>query len=139
MKAMNKQFILGIVLLAVLTIFAAPAFARPNRVINDNDMVVMRGNVHPHARPEFDVGRTRPDLPMERIILALSPRPGAREQLDQLLADQHPHDEAVPGQRLAEGDGDLTRLRPARVGQQEHAADVIQPGVDRQAASSRCR
>ena len=50
-------------------------FAVDNAVIEENDRVVLHGNVHPKARPEFDVGPTDPSLPMKRMILLLKIAP----------------------------------------------------------------
>ena len=85
---MNKRVILVIALLVALATFAAPALAYPLRVINDNDTVVLQGNVNPHARPEFDVGPTDYSLPMERMILSLRLSPDKQSELEQLLAEQ---------------------------------------------------
>lgn len=67
---------------------AAPAPAAGRRVIDESDRVVLAGNVTPRARPELAVGRTDPQLPMERIILQLALRPGTRAGRDALLAAQ---------------------------------------------------
>ena len=56
--------------------------------VNDNDVVTLRGDVPPLARPEFDVGPSATSLPMERMILALRPSPAAQAALERLLADQ---------------------------------------------------
>jgi hypothetical protein len=60
----------------------------PARLVDDSDRVVMEGSVHPLARAQADRGRTDANLPMERIVLSLALRPGAQQELDQLLADQ---------------------------------------------------
>jgi len=71
---------------------ANPGFAAGHPVVDDNDRVVLHGNVHPHARAEFDVGATSATLPMDRMILALQLRPEKQAALDQLLAEQQdPH------------------------------------------------
>ena len=71
---MIKRISLAIaVLVGLASLGAAPAFARSPRVVDDNDTVVMHRNVHPLARPEFDVGATSRSLPMERMV-----RSGAR-------------------------------------------------------------
>ena len=58
------------------------------RFVNDRDRVVLRGNVNPLARAEFEVGRADASLPMQRMIFSLALRPGARAALDKLLAAQ---------------------------------------------------
>ena len=67
----------------------APADGKPLIAqLDDGDRVVLRGNVPPRARPELEVARTDPNLPMQRMILRLEPRPGAKAELEQLLLDQ---------------------------------------------------
>ncbi len=56
--------------------------------IDPNDRVVLQGNVHPLARPEFDVGPADPSLPMKRMILTLRLSPDKQAELDGLLARQ---------------------------------------------------
>jgi subtilase family serine protease len=58
------------------------------RVVNDGDRVVLPGNVHPLARPEFDAGRTDGSLPEQRIILALAMGPEKKAALERLLVEQ---------------------------------------------------
>jgi pseudomonalisin len=73
---------------------AAPGAAATSapRIIDDRERIVLSGSVHPMAQPKHEVARAKVDLPMERMILALSLRPGAQERLERLLADQHdPH------------------------------------------------
>ncbi len=64
------------------------AFAAANAVIDENHRVVLHGNIHPKARPEFDVGPTDPALPMERMILLLKIAPEKQAELDRLVAEQ---------------------------------------------------
>src|SRR5208337_4942911 len=64
------------------------AFAVDNAVIDENDRVVLQGNIHPKARPEFDVGPTDPSLPMNRTILLLKIAPEKQAELDRLVAEQ---------------------------------------------------
>ncbi|MGE5246938.1 MAG: protease pro-enzyme activation domain-containing protein, partial [Verrucomicrobiota bacterium] len=80
----------GIFLGALVAAGSAPAAraAVSPETEGDSPRVLLRGNVHPLARPEFDIGESDPHLPMERIILHLARRPGADLELQQLLADQ---------------------------------------------------
>src|SRR5208337_1001685 len=64
------------------------AFAVDNAVIDENDRVVLQGNIHPKARPEFDIGPTDPSLPMKRIILLLKNAPEKQAKLDRLVSEQ---------------------------------------------------
>ncbi len=61
--------------------------ALAQRSINEADRVIKHGNVHPLARAEFDRGSADLNLPMENMILSLSPRASAKADLDALLAD----------------------------------------------------
>ncbi len=86
---MVKRVIFAIVaVVGLATLAVSPVFARTPRVVDDNDTVVLHGNVHPLARPEFDVGPTDSSLPMERMVLSLRMDPGKEAELDRLLAEQ---------------------------------------------------
>ena len=61
--------------------------ALAQRSINEADRVIKHGNVHPLARAEFDRGSADLNLPMENMILLLSPRASAKADLDAFLAD----------------------------------------------------
>ncbi len=86
---MVKRVIFAIVAAAGLAaLVVSPVFARAPRVVDDNDTVVLHGNVHPLARPEFDAGATDLSLPMERMVLTVRVDPGKEAELDRLLAEQ---------------------------------------------------
>jgi pseudomonalisin len=107
---------------AVAAAAAAGAGARSGtaaRSAAGTDRVVLAGTVQPLALPRLEVGRTDPGLRMERIILRLALRPGARERLERLLAAQL--DPASPefhrwltpeefGAWFGLGDGELRRV-----------------------------
>jgi hypothetical protein len=87
------------------------------RVIDDNDTVVLHGNVNPHANPQADRGPTDPQLRYERMILTLTPRNSARDSVAALLAQlQDPaspvyHQWLTPeqfGKRFGISDDDLS-------------------------------
>jgi subtilase family serine protease len=40
--------------------------------VDDNDLIELKGNTHPLARPQFDQGAAPADLPMNRMLLLLS-------------------------------------------------------------------
>ena len=67
---------------------AGHAWAQAPASVDDSDRVVLSHNVHRLARPQYDRGRSDAGLPMERMILSLSLRPGAPQQLERLLASQ---------------------------------------------------
>ena len=96
-RAMARPTILALCVGAALLAFlpsalqaASPQQTTPSpaRVVDDSDRVVLKRNVHRLAQPGFDKGRSDPNLPMDRMILALSLRPGAQQALDQLLVRQ---------------------------------------------------
>jgi pseudomonalisin len=83
----SRCALIGALLIAAT---AATAAAGPSAVpvIDDGDRMVLPGNVPPLARTELDLGRSDPNLPMERMILLLELRPAAGARLEQLLAEQ---------------------------------------------------
>src|SRR5689334_17519168 len=68
---------------------AAAAGNSHKRVIDDNDTVVIHGNVNPNVRPENDRGPADPQLRYERMILILAPRSSAKDNVAGLLAQLH--------------------------------------------------
>ncbi len=80
------------------------------------NLVTLRGNVHPLARPEFDQGVAPDDLPMERMLLVLQRGADQEAALRQLLDDQQVksspqfHQWLTPeqfGQQFGPADSDL--------------------------------
>ena len=70
---------------------AIPAPAIPVRItqaIDETQLVRLRGNVHPLARPEFDRGPVSDATPMNRMLLLLQRSPEQEAALQQLMADQ---------------------------------------------------
>jgi Pro-kumamolisin, activation domain/Bacterial Ig-like domain (group 3) len=69
----------------------APKDFIPPRVVQplvENQRVVLKGNTHPLARPQFDVGGAPPDLAMQRMLLILKRSPEQQSALNQLLDAQ---------------------------------------------------
>jgi len=108
-------------LLLLVILFTTSAFAANNnpRNINDNDTVTLHGNVHPNARPEFDRGPADQNLAYEKMVMVLSPRQDAKDNINALLAQQH--DPASPlyhqwltpaefGKRFGIADDDLKAI-----------------------------
>jgi subtilase family serine protease len=91
MKGIFAGFFVGIVMLAASAVlFPAATYTAPQpRAIDNNDTVVLRGNVHPLTRPEFDTGPSDPSLPMERMILSLRLSSARQAELDRLLTELH--------------------------------------------------
>ena len=82
------SIIFGIAPLVVLSVGVRSFFAFDNAVIDENDRVVLHGNIHSEARRQFDVGPTDPSLPMKRIILPLKIDREKQARLDRLVAEQ---------------------------------------------------
>ena len=91
MKGIIKVFFVSIVMLAGSAVLfpASPSLALSPRVIDNKDTVILRGNVHPLARPEFDGGATDPSMPMERMILTLRLSDAKQAEVDSLLTRLH--------------------------------------------------
>src|SRR5260370_41642579 len=73
------------------TTAAAQSAAIPVRItqaIDETQLVRLKGNVHPLARPEFDLGAAPAALPMQRMLLVLKRSPEQECLLGQLLVDQ---------------------------------------------------
>jgi len=90
-KGVIKGFSVSIVMLSISVIlsFASPSLALSARVIDNNDAIILPGNVHPLARPEFDRGQADPSLPMKRMILTLRLSDAKQAELDRLLTELH--------------------------------------------------
>jgi subtilase family serine protease len=82
---------LSIVILAgsAMSLSASPSPALSPRIIDNRNTVVLHGNVHPLARPEYDQGPTASSLPMERMILTLRLSDARQAELDSLLTELH--------------------------------------------------
>jgi pseudomonalisin len=67
-----------------------PESVRPRilRAIDDQQRVVVRGNTHRLARPEFDRGAASPDLQLDHMLLVLTHTPEQQAALDNLLKEQ---------------------------------------------------
>jgi hypothetical protein len=65
-----------------------PAPPRITQAIDQNNRVVLRGNVHPLAKPQFDQGAVSDALPMNRMLLLLRRSPAQEASLRQLLDQQ---------------------------------------------------
>lgn len=68
---------------------AIRAHDRVLRAVNDDDRVVLRGDVHPMALARNEVGRFSPHSQMDRMVLLLKPDYEQQKALDELLKAQH--------------------------------------------------
>src|SRR5882724_3224035 len=59
------------------------------RPIDDAQRVVLAGNRHPLAQPQFRLKPVPSDFPMDRMMLVLSPDIEQQAALDDLVAQQH--------------------------------------------------
>src|SRR6267154_2715079 len=68
----------------------SPAEPRPliTQPIEESNLTVLKGNTHPLARPEFDLGTAPATLPMQRMLLVLKRSPEQESSLARLLDDQ---------------------------------------------------
>jgi pro-kumamolisin-like protein/Big-like domain-containing protein len=67
---------------------AAAADQLITQPIDETNLTVLKGNTHPLARPELDLGTAPATLPMERMLLVLKRSPGQETALRKLLDDQ---------------------------------------------------
>jgi len=56
--------------------------------IDESQLAVLKGNTHPLARPQFDLGTAPATLPMERLLLVLKRSDAQETALRKLLDDQ---------------------------------------------------
>ncbi|MGD0883724.1 MAG: protease pro-enzyme activation domain-containing protein [Thermodesulfovibrionales bacterium] len=89
MRGVIKGFFVSIVMLvgSAMLFPASPSLALSSRAIDNNDTVVLSGNVYPLARPEFDKGPTQPSMRMERMILTLHLSASKQAELNILLTE----------------------------------------------------
>src|SRR5580704_12576795 len=74
---------------------ATQAVALPARItqaIDETQLVRLKGNVHPLARPEFDKGAVPSSQPMKRMIMLLQRSPEQQAALQQLMLEQQSKD-----------------------------------------------
>src|SRR5437899_1151453 len=91
-----------IVCLAVLSSFLAvlsvaqqvPPQSLITQPVIESQVTTLKGNTHPLAQPQFDIGTAPPDLPMQRMLLVLKRSPQQDFALHKLLDDQQ--DKASP-------------------------------------------
>ncbi|MFI5057983.1 MAG: protease pro-enzyme activation domain-containing protein [Candidatus Acidiferrales bacterium] len=65
-----------------------PVRARITEAVDETNLVQLRGNVHPLARPEFDQGVVADSQPMNRMLLLLQRSPEQEAALRKLMDDQ---------------------------------------------------
>jgi pro-kumamolisin-like protein/Big-like domain-containing protein len=101
---------------------SAPVAPRPliTQPFDEALLTVQKGNTHPLARPEFDLGTAPATLPMQRMLLVLKRSPEQEAALRKLLDDQQ--DKASPryhnwltpeqfGQQFGPTESDMQTIR----------------------------
>ena len=91
MKKAIRSILFGMALLAGSAVLLAPSHAAAphTRIIDENDMVTLSGNVYPDARAEFDRGASPSSLSIDRMILTLRRDQQKQAELDRYLAELH--------------------------------------------------
>jgi len=88
----GQRFVSLLLLVLILSSLTAAQqiYPRPlvSEAVDDGRRILLRGNVHPLARPQFDVALAPPNLPMDRMLLVLKRSPDQQTALLKLLDDQ---------------------------------------------------
>ncbi len=92
----NSTFICGafrllILFLAIPILASGQAKYTASRIterVDETKLTLLKGNIHPLARPDFDNGAASPALPMERMLLVLKRSPEQEVALRELLDEQ---------------------------------------------------
>jgi hypothetical protein len=122
MKIKNVKLLSSLLLLTYFLFLACPgtvaqtssAAARITQAIDENNLTVLRGNVHPLARAEFDQGAVSDGQPLHRMLLLLQRGADQEAALQELLDDQQNKSSA----------NYHAWLTPAQFGQQFGPADA---------------
>ena len=67
---------------------AAPVRPLITQAVDEAQLTTLKGNTHPLARPQFDLGTAPASLPMQRMLLVLKRSPEQETTLRRLLDDQ---------------------------------------------------
>jgi subtilase family serine protease len=98
------KLLCGLILLTLLCSFATSLAAQDSanaqtstavsfsplitQAVDERKLTTLKGNVHPLARPQFDLGTAPASLPMQRMLLVLKRSPQQESALRKLLDDQ---------------------------------------------------
>ncbi len=94
-RLVSSVICVGLTLSSTATLAqSSTAQARIISPVDESQRIILHGNVHPMARPEFDRGPAPPDLPMQRMLLVLKRSSEQEFALRKLLDDQQ--DKASP-------------------------------------------
>src|SRR2546423_4777981 len=131
-----RPLILPLVLLLAATALLAASANAHRRNVDANDTVVIDGTAHRRATPQNDGGPADPSQKLERMILVLKPRAGAKDSLDRLLPQLHDssspqyHQWLTPaefGARFGIADDDLAEVN-AWLGRSGFAVEEVATG-----------
>jgi pseudomonalisin len=75
-------------LLSALSFAQTGAAARIQGTVNDSDVALLPGGVHPHVARALDQGSVSPSMPMQRMAIFFKPTDAQQANLDQLLQQQ---------------------------------------------------
>ena len=87
LKALYFGVLLGLLCYSRPLLAQGPLKDRVLRAVDTSQMTVIRGNVHPSARPESDQGRVDPAMPMQ-VTMTFKMTPAQQADLDALLEAQ---------------------------------------------------
>jgi hypothetical protein len=96
MKIKNAKLFSGFSLLLVILLLPWPraeaqtshASSRITQAVDENNLAVLKGNVNPLARAEFDQGAVSDGQPLHRMLLLLQRGADQETALQKLLDDQ---------------------------------------------------
>lgn len=92
--ACRRPFLVLIVLFTTVLLLAQAALAQssvPSRItdpVDNSRTVTLRGNTHPLARPQFDLGMAPAGMPANRMLMLLSRSSEQQSALETLLQEQ---------------------------------------------------
>ncbi len=79
----------GILLVSLFSVIGAAAQTdRITAPINNSQMVVLPGNIHPYAQPQYDAGPVEPSMALEYVTMQMMPSALQQADLNKLLAQQ---------------------------------------------------
>ena len=138
-SALSARSILCFVLLSMIAVVTPiqaqeqlnPAIVRPliTEPIDESRLTTLKGNTHPLARPQFDLGTADGSLPMKRMLLVLKRSDEQEATLRKLLDDQQ--DKHSPNYHKW--------LTPGKFGQQFGPTDADMQTITVLAAIARLR
>ncbi|NOZ77562.1 MAG: peptidase S53, partial [Acidobacteria bacterium] len=83
-----RKWSVAVFVVVLAFVFVGLGFANaPRQVINNNDVVILQGNVPHMAMARYDIGSADPALPMEHMILTLKLSPEKQAALDRFLSE----------------------------------------------------